>query len=344
MAAKLNVSSKSRKSSSALTTKGKKMETTQTVSNGDKVIPSAALTQNILLSDIVADAGWNVRSGDFTKVAKGPDGEDWLAFCKSIEEEGQDTPVTVRRHPKRTGKYELAAGFRRYSAIQAIAARGGMVPNIPGFSPTAPSIRAEVKNLTDADMRFVNLRENTARENLKAADLGYGFHELGKLNKTGTEIAFEFGLSQPYVARLKKIWDVMPKVAELWRTAQNPLPVDIMRKLGDENVTEAEKMTKYQALLAARKGRTGGGRSADAWVKSAVNAAAEVGRVVGALDHAGLITAASGSKLKFDEDSLRTVVKMKNVEDGCTEEHVKEIVGAANAAYKEAVKGPKAAN
>ncbi len=345
MAAKLNVTTKTRKSSPARTSKGKKMETTQVNGNTtDKVIPSAVTVVNLPLTEIVANGGWNVRSGDFTKIQKGPDGEDWDAFTKTIEVDGQDTPVTVRKHPKLAGKYELAAGFRRFAAITAIAARGGSVPNIPGFTPTAPRIRAEVKALSDTDMRFVNLRENTARENLKAADLGYGFHELGKLNKTGTEIAFEFGLSQPYVARLKKIWDMMPKVAEVWRAANNPLPVSVMQKLGDEAISQGEKLTKYNALVAARPGRTGGGRAADAWVKSATNAAAEVGRIIGALDHAGLVTASTGHRLKFTEEHLRAVVKMKSAEDGCTPEHAQEIVAAAQAAYKEAVKGPKDSN
>ncbi len=348
MAAKINVTSKSRKSSPALTRKGKKMESSAQVNNGDavRVIPSAATTKVILLSDLVAETHWNVRSGDFTKVEKGPDGESWQAFCKSIEANGQDTPIIVRPHPKQTGKYELAAGFRRRQAMLDIAARGGTVPNIPGWLASKPSIRAEIKNLSDAEMRFANLRENTDRENLKAADLGYGFHELGKLNaKTGGDMAVQFGLSQPYVSRLKKIWDVMPKVAELWRAANNPLPVNVVYGLANnETLNDTQRMNEYVTLIAARKGRSGGGRAADAWVKGACNAAGGVGRIVGALDHAGLITAASGNRLKFDEEALRAAgVKMKNEgDDGYSDDAVKEVVKAAQDAYKEAVKGPKA--
>jgi ParB/RepB/Spo0J family partition protein len=129
-------------------------------------------------SAIYADTAWNARHGDWTKntIQTSENGNEtdsgWEPFALSIATEGVQDPVEVRANPKGkdggTGPnapWQLIAGFRRHKA--ATLANLATIP-------------AMVKDFDDKQARLRNIEENTARDDLKGADLAWGIGELVK--------------------------------------------------------------------------------------------------------------------------------------------------------------------
>ena len=81
-----------------------------------------------------------------------PDATDatFEAFVDQIREEGQHTPILVRRHPTKPDRYEIAYGRRRTRAATALG----------------KPVRAVVQDLTDAELVIAQGSENLAREDL----------------------------------------------------------------------------------------------------------------------------------------------------------------------------------
>lgn len=76
--------------------------------------------------------------------------EDEASFVAAIREQGQQTPILVRPHPKIQGRFQVAFGHRRLRAAIALAR----------------PIRAFIKALSDADLVVAQGQENNAREDL----------------------------------------------------------------------------------------------------------------------------------------------------------------------------------
>src|SRR6185369_16939491 len=161
---------------------------------------------NIPFSEIFADYDWNVRSQsdisdvsdavrDTTVKGGASEGAGMAEFAKNFAEVGQDTAAIVREvqggkslSGKATkAKYELVAGFRRLTAVKlcnedkdlvAAADKAGKL-----YVPTQPNgtFRAVVRTFAnERAARVLNIRENTARNNLKTPDLVIQVRTLAK--------------------------------------------------------------------------------------------------------------------------------------------------------------------
>lgn len=250
--------------------------------------------------DIIADFVWNARSGDFRQDEGTPDDENkgehsFQNLIKSIKARGQDTAVTVRPS-KKAGKYELTAGFRRYAAIMEI----GKETNNPNIT-----IKAVVKKQNEAEARSENIRENTARDDLKGPDLAWAVHELYKLESAGggapsdSSLAEEIGRSQPYVSKLLRIMKgVSVKVTDQWRASRVPVTINEMHGLID--LPKAEQEAEFKRIIDSKGGVAGGqgaGGGQNAWFDSAKKKAAGLGELIGRLAKNSLI---DDSNLDFD--------------------------------------------
>lgn len=78
------------------------------------------------------------------------DDADFLALVDSIRENGQQSPILVRPHPEREGRYQTAYGHRR---LRAVARLGGQV-------------KAVVRALSDDELVLAQGKENAERRNL----------------------------------------------------------------------------------------------------------------------------------------------------------------------------------
>jgi ParB/RepB/Spo0J family partition protein len=255
---------------------------------------------NIAAKDIIADFAWNARSGDWRADEGTPDDENkgehsFKGLVKSIKARGQDTAVTVRPS-KKAGKFELTAGFRRFAAILEIAKE----TNNPN-----PTIKAVVKKQNEAEARAENIRENTARDELKGPDLAWSLHELYKLQTAGggapsdSALADEIGKSQPYVSKLLRIMKgVTTKVTDQWRSSRVPVTVNEMASLIGKDKGEQE--AEFKRIIESKGGVAGGqgaGGGQGAWLEAAKKKAASLGMLFGRLEKNELIDTAG---LSFD--------------------------------------------
>ena len=78
------------------------------------------------------------------------DSEAFRDLVEAIRQRGQDSPILVRPHPGKPGKYQIAFGHRRARAAEALG--------IP--------VKAVVKELTDVEHVIAQGQENSARADL----------------------------------------------------------------------------------------------------------------------------------------------------------------------------------
>ena len=111
--------------------------------------------------------------GSFVSDRLEDDEEQFEALKSAIAERGQDSPVLLRPHPDRAGRYQIVFGHRRVRAARELGR----------------SVRAVVKAIDDRSHVIAQGQENSARANLsfieralfakRLEDLGYGRDVIG---------------------------------------------------------------------------------------------------------------------------------------------------------------------
>ncbi len=217
--------------------------------------------REIPLAQILSDKNFNVRHethfsecDDADGMPDDPEGKGTaqgiVSLADSILDRGQETPVLVRQNPDaRTAKktpYHLVAGHRRFAAMHLIVRRcvATRTPHLgqwPGWHAKDNAvIWAEVKALSDFDALMLNLAENTARDDLTAADTAFGIYRLVQayqieqrtLQGARAAIARATCKSERYVGRLVGIMEkTEPQILAHWRISRKPLGVVAMEQI-----------------------------------------------------------------------------------------------------------------
>lgn len=291
--------------------------------------------QVIELSRIFADRNWNSRSeteGDTADDDGKAGNKGWPGLVCSLATSPQRDPVSLRPNPKydpdRKGEhfreFLLVAGFQRHDAKLFIA-NGGVTEilkdpkqgamsetQIEALKTNVPTIRAFVKNLTEAEARAENLAENMQRNTLSGPDIAYGVMRLRKAdpNLTDVQVAIILNQNQGYVSRLKKIADgtvdveIPPgkldksqtkpvTILEAWRNAPMQLTTNDMLAIANEAdpTKKVDTYLKKTGKVASDtpepvRPKTGPG----AWVENACLISAPLmGAVIGQLVQLGVI-------------------------------------------------------
>ena len=281
------------------------------------VAPNAAeKVQSLMLSEIEVNPLWNARSNLEDSYGGTDEGEGFGGLVKSIALKGQDTAIIVRAQKGRK-PFSLVAGFRRYAAIAKIAEETG---------EKNPTIRAVVRELSESEARELNLRENTARDNLSGPDLAFGVASMIESNKTLTDtaIAETLGMNQGYISKLHRIMgSVRPNILKDWRASTLKLTVDQMASL--VAVPKDEQQAKYDTMVRGKE--EGSARGPGAWVDTAKKNAAKIGATLGCLARDGHITLLGND---FFGVNIRTLVQFKAT---ATENQVAKIAGACEKAF-----------
>jgi ParB-like chromosome segregation protein Spo0J len=277
----------------------------------------------VLLSQILVDPDFNARHKNHMKETSGVSltndsgtAHGIPSLADSIEESGQDTPVVlIPNTDKKTNAskpYFLVAGFRRYAALELIANRATNnnvehpIKNPDGsantdWSAKAPTITAQVKNLTKAQAYLENLRENTARDNLSGPDLAFGVYrqyralvndDNGKERGKPTELARSLGKDPSYIMQLLRIMSLPEDITNHWRVASKPLPINTMDDLADpKKVPEAERLERYKQWNEgqAAKDDKKGEKTEDSEIAAAHKSVATTAQFLGRLHELGHI-------------------------------------------------------
>lgn len=254
---------------------------------------------------------WNARSGDWTKVVDQETGEGWDSFVASIHSEGIKTPIEVRPIAGKV-PYEAVAGFRRHLAAISTSYKNEKGEEVK----VAPleKIPVIVREMTEAEARLRNIQENTARENLKGADLAWAIRELVK-NSNGsmndTKIANAIGLSQPYVGKLNKIMvDVKPALTKAWRDATVKISVKEMYQLAHSAKDRQDEV--FNSLVQARSAGEGeDSKGPGSWLKTLKKKAFNLGFTLGTMKRLEFIEGVEGEWIEVLEQIVTVPSKAK---------------------------------
>ncbi len=332
----------------------------------------------VALSDIFVDYDWNVRSkaevlsetsdGVQDTTVRGEhhgEGSGIKGLVASIFNGGQDTAVIVRKVErglsiggKKTDRpFELICGFRRETAFEALqgkdfaetAAKEKRLSVVPGVPDG--HIKAEVRELTNAEARILNGRENTDRKNLTTQDMCRYVVKLQAEDKlTQTQIAQALNIDQSYVSRLAKIATLPKPVLQHWAGLEKlpGLPDAITKRLTSremsdmakdlEGKTPGEVVERYIALLNPPQPIDGGGgdTSTDRPLKRIV----ELGTLLGALVRAGVMASDSLQWARVIGPKSEGFLVDTGKCDGATRQRYWD---AMEDAYSKALAPPKAA-
>ncbi len=133
----------------------------------------ARQADKFLEGEAVIDIDPSDIDGSFVSDRLEDDAEQFEALKAAIAERGQDSPVLLRPHPDRAGRYQIVFGHRRVRAARELGR----------------SVRAVVKAIDDRSHVIAQGQENSARANLsfieralfakRLEDLGYGRDVIG---------------------------------------------------------------------------------------------------------------------------------------------------------------------
>nr|WP_254803840.1 plasmid partitioning protein RepB [Methylobacterium sp.]USU34615.1 plasmid partitioning protein RepB [Methylobacterium sp.] len=116
------------------------------------------------------------------------------AFVEQVREEGQHTPILVRRHPEAVGRYEIAYGSRRTRAARAIG-----VP-----------VRAIVRELSDRELIIAQGSENLAREDLSYIERAHFARNMELAGIDRETILKAMGVHRPDLVNYLAIAEAIP--------------------------------------------------------------------------------------------------------------------------------------
>jgi ParB-like chromosome segregation protein Spo0J len=263
----------------------------------------------IPLESIFADYAWNVRSRANVEDTAPEDAADtgFAGLMLAIATDGQDTPIIVRPAngvdyggAKTDKPYALVSGFRRFTAIkrlneitseklaartpeqvknenevtretnrrvaEAFGMKRGPVPNV-----AVGAIRATVRQLTDAQARLLNIRENTVRNDLDEPDIIHGIADL-KNNYGGTQqaLAQSLGKSQNFISQYFRISELPKEILKHWRNADDfqgvkaNVRLDLKTMLRIHKLKDADKQIEAYKEELAKRTVSGEGKGEDA--------------------------------------------------------------------------------
>ncbi|PHK95378.1 plasmid partitioning protein RepB [Pseudoroseomonas rhizosphaerae] len=122
------------------------------------------------------------------------DDEEYRVLKDSIAQGGQDSPILVRPHPERPGRFQVAFGHRR---LRAAAELGRPV-------------RAVVRPLTDRELVLAQGQENSARANLSFIERARFAHRLEEAGYDRETIMLALSADKTTISRLITVVQRVP--------------------------------------------------------------------------------------------------------------------------------------
>ena len=123
------------------------------------------------------------------------DDEDYAALHTAIREQGQTTPILVRPHPERAGRYMIVFGHRRVRVARELG--------IP--------VRAVVKPIEDIAHIVAQGQENTARANLSFIEKALFAQKLLAMGQTKETIKAALTVDDTLLSRMLAVAEGVPR-------------------------------------------------------------------------------------------------------------------------------------
>ncbi|WP_457580052.1 plasmid partitioning protein RepB [Ensifer canadensis] len=184
------------------------------------------------------------------------DDPDFLALGDSIRENGQQSPILVRPHPEKPGRYQTAYGHRRLNAVRSLGIK----------------VKAIVRSLTDDELVLAQGKENAERRNLSFIERALFASALAERGFDRKVIGDALAVQKSELSRLIQVAESVPltiaraigpapKVGrERWMAIgglleSEPALQKAQEEIGSRRFLEADSDRRFQ-LVFARLSRT----------------------------------------------------------------------------------------
>jgi ParB family chromosome partitioning protein len=166
--------------------------------------------------DFIDVAHLSIAAANMRGKEKDPDVSDLLP---SVRSRGVLVPLLVRPNCAE-GRFEIVAGRRRFTAVNAVAREGGAVKPIPC---------AILDEGDDADALEASMLENLSRVRPDEVSQWEAFVALVKTGRSVEEVADTFGFEPNAVKRILALGNLLPRIRTLYRGGQ--IDVNTVRHL-----------------------------------------------------------------------------------------------------------------
>jgi ParB-like chromosome segregation protein Spo0J len=271
--------------------------------NSHLAVPQVQMTEYevklIALSDIDADYAWNSRSpaNTFLSTVSETDSESsgLEGLTRNILSRGQDTPVDVRPTAAPFYKmcikpWSLVAGFRRFTAITAIAANDPPleIPNL-----LAGHIRATLlPHMTEKEAFLRNASENTNRDQLSPPDI-FRLVKKGteELEMSPAELAIALGKLPTSIANYARLGKLDSSILNHWLHGGEFQGIQNGKRVAVADLFELSRQTNdhvegYKKLLLLQSQIA----NSSAWLEKARGRATAMGTMLAKLQKRGFLS------------------------------------------------------
>lgn len=153
------------------------------------------------------------------------DGEEFRELVEAIRLRGQDTPILVRPHPEKPGRYQVVFGHRRLRAARELGRR----------------IKAVIKALPDRDHLIAQGQENAARANLSFIERTLFASGILADGHSGETVRAALGIDETTFSKM--------------RSVAGNIHADIIRAVGSAKNTGRDRWWQLSKLMEEGAGR-----------------------------------------------------------------------------------------
>jgi ParB family transcriptional regulator, chromosome partitioning protein len=150
--------------------------------------------KKMIAGEAIVSLDASLIDGSFVSDRIEDNDEDYVLLRDAIREQGQSTPILVRPHPERDGRYMIVFGHRR-----ARVARELGVP-----------VRAVIKNLEDIAHVVAQGQENTARANLSFIEKALFGKKLLDMGQSKDTIKSALTVDDTLLSRMLSVAETVP--------------------------------------------------------------------------------------------------------------------------------------
>ncbi|RWP55702.1 MAG: plasmid partitioning protein RepB [Mesorhizobium sp.] len=154
----------------------------------------AAKAERLVEGETVVDLDPSLIDSSFVSDRMEDDDEAFCELVAAIRERGQDSPILVRPHPTKNGRYQIVFGHRRARVAKQLG----------------KPVRAVVKELHDRDHVVAQGQENSARANLSFIERAVFAQNLADLGHDRETIQSALAIDAPMLTRMHSVTKRIP--------------------------------------------------------------------------------------------------------------------------------------
>lgn len=147
------------------------------------------------------------------------EGDEFLELVEAIKTRGQDTPILVRPHPEKAGRYQVVFGHRRLRAARELGRR----------------VKAVVKALPDRDHVIAQGQENAARANLSFIERTLFANAILAEGHSGETVRAALAIDETTFSKM--------------RSVAGNVPADVIRAIGPAKNTGRDRWWQLSKLM-----------------------------------------------------------------------------------------------